>query len=207
MGRFRLEIGEKVQITDIVAEKVIELPRTRFEGEIDLLYIERNWSKATAVVAGADTVQRYSVAVLFASKEGDIVDMVKGKRELRAWPSDELDQPDKKAICGESKPAVVDDAFKTGGDKQKKLALSTKSVPDGASVAIGAIEPAAPAGAAIDEVGAVPPSPNTGAILGKTLSVSRGSAAMDRLAWEQVQGALLASLCQCVAKTCSGLLA
>eukprot|EP00971_Amphidinium_carterae_P033053 650665-Amphidinium_carterae.1 len=160
MGRFRLEIGEKVQITDIVAEKVIELPRSRFEGEIDLLYIERNWSKATAVVAGADTVQRYSVAVLFASKEGDIVDMVKGKRELRAWPTDELDTPVKKSACAETKPVVLASAEQTGGGKEKQLPLNTKYGSEGGSAASAAIGDAAPAAdGKIDEVGAVPPSP------------------------------------------------
>eukprot|EP00971_Amphidinium_carterae_P082944 1640917-Amphidinium_carterae.1 len=61
MGRFRLVIAELVEITDVVTNEVIKLEKQRFDGNANTLYIEKNWSKESAVVAGPDTVQRFSV--------------------------------------------------------------------------------------------------------------------------------------------------
>eukprot|EP00971_Amphidinium_carterae_P316372 6288325-Amphidinium_carterae.1 len=97
--------------------------------------------------------------VFFAAQESE-KGKPKGKRELRAWPSDEAGAPERK------NPAVGDADADGGLDgdgavrKPGNSKMAWIPVPADAVADVGAA-PAACTLVAKDEIGAVPPSPNS----------------------------------------------
>eukprot|EP00971_Amphidinium_carterae_P339386 6477153-Amphidinium_carterae.4 len=140
--------GSALEIVDKITKNTVKLPLETWgfteTTDIEQMYIEHNWSANRAVLAHPSSMTRPLLALYMSNcsnGEGNIK-----KRELRAWPSDEVNPPSSKKV--ENK-----------GDNVGKAQCEDVASDGATAAAAAAVQVLLEVAARVDESAAEPPSP------------------------------------------------